>query len=132
MVCRLGFFGGSVFAVGPMGGLMPRWCGEAGGSPALSRNRDHHCVWESGYQITWGWCGVPSRVTGSASTRERLCCLWNPLGTFPWRDKMIEAATTKRRRVLGSLVVAAVVTGAVGVPVPALAAGGPKPADYAA
>ena len=45
---------------------------------------------------------------------------------------MIEAATTKRRRVLGSLVVAAVVTGAVGVPVPALAAGGPKPADYAA
>lgn len=41
-----------MFAVGLMGGLMPRWCGEAGGSPALSRNRDHHCVWESGYQIT--------------------------------------------------------------------------------
>src|SRR2546429_5768201 len=38
----------------------------------------------------------------------------SPLGTFPWRDKMIEAATTKRRRVLGSLVVAAVVTGTVG------------------
>ena len=122
-----------MFVVGLMGGLMPRWCGEAGGSPALSRNRDHACVvWETGYQVTWGWCGVPLRVTGSASTRERLCCLWSPLGTFPWRDKMIEAATTKRRRVLGSLVVAAVVTGAVGVPVPALAAGGPKPADYAA
>ena len=48
-----------MFAVGLMGGLMPRWCGEAGGSPALSRNRDHHCVWESGYQITWG---VPDHV----------------------------------------------------------------------
>lgn len=43
---------------------------------------------------------------------------------------MVEAATTKRRRVLGSLVAAAVVAGD-GVPVPALAAGGPKPADYA-
>ena len=72
-----------MFAVSSKGGLMPEWPGEVGGSPALSRNRDHHCVWESGYQITWGWCGVPSRVTGSASTRERLCCLWNPLGTFP-------------------------------------------------
>ena len=122
-----------MFVVGPMGGLMPEWPGEVGENPTLTRNRDHACVvWESGYQITWGWCGVPLRVTGSASTRERLCCLWSPLGTFPWRDKMIEAATTKRRRVLGSLVVAAVVTGAVGVPVPALAAGGPKPADYAA
>ena len=39
-----------MFAVSLMGGLMPRWCGEAGGSPALSRNRDHHCVWESEYQ----------------------------------------------------------------------------------
>ena len=37
----------------------------------------------------------------------------------------------RRRRVAG-LMVAAVVTGTVGVPVPALAAGGPKPADYAA
>ena len=45
---------------------------------------------------------------------------------------MIEAATTKRRRVVGSLVAAAVVAGTMGVPVPALAAGGPKPADYAA
>ncbi|EFS51046.1 hypothetical protein HMPREF9587_01338 [Cutibacterium acnes HL025PA1] len=80
-------------------------------------------MWESGYQITWGWCGVPSRVTGSASTRERLCCLWNPLGTFPWRDKMIEAATTKRRRVLGSLVVAAVVTGTVGGACPGSSSG---------
>ncbi|PIS94506.1 hypothetical protein CER06_00165, partial [Cutibacterium acnes] len=39
---------------------------------------------------------------------------------------MVEAATTKRRRVVGSLVAAAVVAA-----VPALAAGGPKPADYA-
>ncbi len=118
-----------MLAVSLKSGLMPRWCGEAGGSPALSRNRDHHCVWESGYQITWGWCGVPSRVTGSASTRERLCCLWNPLGTFPWRDKMIDAPTTKRRRVLGSLVAAAVTAGPVGgMAVPAQAAPAAWPA----
>jgi hypothetical protein len=43
----------------------------------------------------------------------------------------LRAATTKRRRVVGSLVAAAVVAGTMGVPVPALAAGGPKPADYA-
>ena len=81
---------------------------------------------------TSGWYEVPSRITGSTPTLKTLVLSGNPLGTFPWRDKMVKAATTKRRRVLGSLVVAAVVTGAVGVPVPALAAGGPKPADYAA
>ena len=33
-----------MFAVSSKGGLMPEWPGEVGGSPALSRNRDHHCV----------------------------------------------------------------------------------------
>ena len=47
-----------MFAVGLMGGLMPRWCGEAGGSPALSRNRDHACVvWESECQERRGGRG---------------------------------------------------------------------------
>ena len=46
---------------------------------------------------------------------------------------MVEAATTKRRRVLGSLVVAAVATGTVGVmAAPAQAAQAAGPSDYAA
>ena len=46
---------------------------------------------------------------------------------------MIEAATTKRRRVLGSLVAAAVAAGAVGVmAAPAQAAQAAGPSDYTA
>nr|WP_234823359.1 hypothetical protein [Cutibacterium acnes] len=46
---------------------------------------------------------------------------------------MVEAATTKRRRVLGSLVVAAVATGTVGVmAAPAQAAQAAGPSDYTA
>ena len=60
-----------MFAVGLMGGLMPRWCGEVGENPTLTRNRDHACVvWESGYQITWGWpwwgvlCSLSAQCVG--------------------------------------------------------------------
>jgi len=88
-----------MFAVGPMGGLMPEWPGEGGENPTLTRNRDHAgVVWEAGYQITGGWGGVPSRVTGRRSMAMR------------------------RRRGAG-LMVAAVVTGTVGGACPGSSSG---------
>ncbi|EFS73619.1 hypothetical protein HMPREF9622_02089 [Cutibacterium modestum HL037PA3] len=59
-----------VFAVGPMVGLMPGWCGEAGGSPALSRSRVHVGVWESEYQIIPRVGFVPSRIAESTPPRH--------------------------------------------------------------
>ena len=57
-----------MFAVSPKSGLMPEWPGEVGENPTLTRNRDHACVvWESGYQITWGWCGVCLLYTSDAA-----------------------------------------------------------------
>jgi len=47
-----------------MGGLMPRWCGEAGGSPALSRNRDHHLCGSRGTRSRGGGVGFRRGLRG--------------------------------------------------------------------
>ena len=56
----------------PDRGLMPGWCGEVGGNPALSRNRDHiSCVevgvpghrWGVVSGSVWGYGSTPTHVT---------------------------------------------------------------------
>ena len=100
----------------PDGGLMPGWCGEVGGNPALSRNRDHISCVEVGVQITCGeWFLVPSGVTDRHRRMSRLCCPVAPLGTLQdWGVAMAVEATTTCKRVVGPVVAAALMAGAVG------------------
>ena len=74
--------GGTMFAVGLMGGLMPRWCGEAGGSPALSRNRDHHLCGSRGTRSRGGGVGFRRGLRGR-HRRVNVCVVCGiPSGRF--------------------------------------------------
>ena len=90
----------------PDGGLMPGWCGEVGGNPELSRNRDHiSCVevgvpdhlWGVVSGSVWGYGSTPTHVTPVLPVA--------PLGTLHDQGvAMAVEATTTCKRVVAPVV----------------------------
>ena len=71
-----------MLAVSLKSGLMPRWCGEAGGSPALSRNRDHHLCGSRGTRSRRGGVGFRRGLRGR-HRRVNVCVVCGiPSGRF--------------------------------------------------